>query len=76
MIKEKRKINKEKIHDKIAHSIKWLNSLISPEWSHHLLPRWDDDIKDKKRSSKRESWGSRHQRLFKENVGKTKKDKE
>ena len=58
MIKEKRKINKEKSHDKIAHSIKWLNSLVSPQWSHHLLhrgPRRDDDIKDKKRSSKRES---------------------
>ena len=32
--------------------------------------------KDRERSSKKENWGSRHQRLFKENVRKTKKDKE
>ena len=38
--------------------------------------RDDDKEKIEREFSKKENWGSRHRCLFKENIGKTKKDKE
>ena len=76
-IKEKWKINKQiKGYDKIAHSIKWLNSLTitSGVVICHNLP-YDGTAKEnkiKKGSSPREKTSeSRHQYLFEENVRKT-----
>ena len=61
------------------HTDRTLNSLTPPQWSRHLSQpalRWDDEGQNDKQKvsvSKGENEWSRHQRLFEENVRKTKK---